>query len=116
MFIDMILKTIPRSLRAVVALIVMVVSIQQAFTALQTLLLPGSGSVGDVIRFTACLVFGVVAAGFFYYYQSLDSVSNGSHQSLETLNAYHEAKNREQRIAENRATPVFSSHDGEIKH
>ncbi len=114
MFIEMILKTIPRSLRAAIALIVMLFSLQQAFLALQVLILPGDDGAGPVVKFVVGFLIGTVAGGAFYYFQSIDDQPTGSHKSLETLNTYHEAEREEQRLRAAKATPVFSNHEGEI--
>ncbi len=110
MFIEMILKTFPRSLRAAGALVVMVICLQQAFTTLQTLLLPDQASGGAAIRFVITLVIGGAAALAFYYFQTIDSQPAKPHE-VEILNRHYESHNQHKGMA----TPVFSSHDGEIK-
>jgi hypothetical protein len=112
MFIEMILKTFPRSLRAAGALVVMVICLQQAFTALQSLLLPDQASAGAVIRFVVTLIVGVAAAIAFYYFQTIDSQPAKPHE-VEILNKHYESQPHNQ--FKGTATPVFSSHDGEIK-
>lgn len=115
MFIDMILKTIPRSLRAGVALLVMLVALSAANNALAPLLVPGGDGIGTVLTFVFGFIIGLVAAGYFYYFQSIDGGEPGAHKPLETLNETHIADQRRQRIENAKAAPVFSSHDGEIK-
>ncbi len=114
MFIDMILKTIPRSIRAAIALVVMLISLQQAFTGLQALILPGDDGAGVLVEFLLELVMGILAGAAFYYFQAIDDQPAVQDKSLETLNNYHEAEREEQRLRAVKATPVFSSHDGEI--
>ncbi len=112
MFIEMILKTFPRSLRAAGALVVMVICLQQAFTSLQTLLLPDQVSGGAIVRFVVTLIIGVAAAIAFYYFQTVDGQTTKPHE-VEILNKHYETQPHSQ--YKGTATPVFSSHDGEIK-
>ena len=112
MLIDMILKTWPRSLRAGVALVVMIVSLQQAFVGLQGLLLPDQGSSLVVIKFVVALIVGVTATIAFYYFQSVDDRSAKPHE-VEILHKYQQSQPHDR--YKGTATPVFSSHQGELK-
>lgn len=112
MFIDMILKTIPRSWRAAAALLVALACVQQVFTRLQSLLLSQGNAGLNGFVFIVALVLGVASTTAFYYFQSVDD-RNVEVGSLETLDKYHRAQAQKERI-ERPATAVFSSHQGEI--
>jgi len=76
MFInDMLFKTIPRSLRAGVALVVMLICLQQAFTSLQSLIVPSEAGVTAwmIVKLGVALLIGIAAAIAFYYFQDVDS-------------------------------------------
>jgi uncharacterized membrane protein YuzA (DUF378 family) len=116
MFIDMILKTFPRTWQAAVALVVMIVALQQAFMGLQAAVMPDSKlGVWGAIKLVVGLIVGLAAAVAFYYFQSqAEQKPAGSVDQLEMLNKYHEAQKKEEALRHT-ATPVFSSHHGEIK-
>ncbi len=85
----------------------------QAYTTLTRILLAESVSAGTIAGFVIVLIVGLAATVIFYYFQSADREKK-NYNSLETLNTYHEAEQREKKLKENKATPVFSSHGGEI--
>jgi hypothetical protein len=115
MFIDMILKTIPRSLRAAAALVVMLICLQQGLTSLQALVTAQDAPPYTAFKFGLAVLVGTAAAVAFYYFQSVDGKPAAQHKELETLNRYHEAERRQQELASHTAKPVFSSHDGAIR-
>jgi hypothetical protein len=85
MFIDMILKTIPRSWRAAVALVGLLLGSGVLLSALQQLVTPGAGA-GAVVKFLLGLVTTVPAAICFYYFQFKDSQAR-AYSDLEVLNS-----------------------------
>ena len=115
MFIDVILKTIPRSLRAAAALVIMLICLQQGLTSLQVLVTTQNAAPYVAFKFGLALLVGIAAAVAFYYFQSIDGRPVARHKELETLNRYHEAERQQQKLASHTATPVFSSHEGEIR-
>jgi hypothetical protein len=115
MFIEMLYKTWPRSWRAAAALLVMLGALSAAYDALIPILMPGPDGILVVFQFIAGTILGLAAAGYFYYYQTVDDEPPGLHKHLETLNNAHVAEEQRKRIEGAKATPVFSSHHGEIK-
>ena len=97
MFIEMILKTIPRSLRAAVALIVMLSALWTVYNMLPAMLVMGEVSFGRVAGFGLGLIIGIAATILFYYFQSVDGEPEGPHKQLETLNKYYEAEQHARR-------------------
>jgi hypothetical protein len=111
MFIEMLFKTLPHSKRAAVALVVMLVTLGRGLATLQALLVPGSQeSVPSTVIGLAALVISLVAAGFFYYFQSVDGQTKKPHE-VEMLDHYYKSEQHKRATA----TPVFSSHEGEVK-
>jgi hypothetical protein len=114
MFIDMILRSLPRSPRALVALVVLWVGGGWMLTGLQDLLLPDeAGYTGGGLQFFGGLVITIAATITFFYFQHQDGEGGKGYSHLETINKYHEAEQRETRIKGAEVTPVFSSHHGE---
>lgn len=110
MFIDMLIKTWPRSWRAAAALLALFVGTGILFDGLQALLLPDQP--GGGFKFFAGLAIALPAVIAFYHYQFMDGGGRTFNQ-LETLDKAYGAQLQEQRIRRSTATPVFSSHHGE---
>lgn len=119
MFINMILKTIPRSPRAAVALLVSLVALWRGTNGLIPLLgVSGRVSGFDTFITVACLAIGTVAGVVFYYFQAQDGERVAKpYDPLEVLNHAQEtmAQHAHEEKLKHAATPVFSSHDGEVK-
>jgi hypothetical protein len=112
MLLSWIVKTIPRSWRALAALLIMLGSVGVAFTALQELFLAAGASTGDVVlRLAIGLIVGLPATAVFYYFQTMDDYKRHSRHELEILNDYADAARRDRVYKESRATPAFTSHD-----
>lgn len=114
MFIDMILKTIPRSIRAGVALVLTFMFLGAGFNELSTLLSADKPSLWLTVKCVGGLLLGSAAAICFYYFQAQDG-GNGHYSDLPTLNRHYKDEQARQRIEGAEVTPVFSSHEGEIK-
>jgi hypothetical protein len=109
MFMDMLSKTIPRSWRAAIALLVTLLAFGRGLSAIQVLVVPDSDKSGLFVSILA-LIIGIVAMIAFFYFQSIDGEPK-KYNELETLNKYYQREQHKQAIAK----PVFSSHEGEIK-
>lgn len=110
MFLELLLKSWPRSWRAAAALVALIVGGGLLLDGLQALVLPEDQTGG--VRFIIGLAIVIPATVCFYQWQFLDGESK-PYQGLETLNKHHEAKRREERIRSAAVTAVFSSHHGE---
>lgn len=106
MFFNMIRAHIPRSLRAGVALAVMVVAISVAFGALVQIAAKPSGS--DWVKLVFGLLFGIPATVCFYVFQAQDGTVKSFEQiQVETLARAGEAK----KIQQPTATPTYPDFD-----
>ena len=111
--IEMILGTIPRSWRAAAALAVLWLGAGWMLTGLQDLVMPDSeGYTGGGLAFGCGLLLTIASGVAFYYWQHMDGEGR-RYNELDTLNKAYEHDEREKRIRQNAATPVFSSHEGE---
>lgn len=116
MFFSWIVRTIPRSIRAFLALLVMLGSLSLLFSALQGLFVPSdAASRTTVIKLIVGLVIGLPATGVFYYFQTMDERKRHGHDRLEILNRYAESDKERRIYADSTAKPVFNSHDGAIE-
>lgn len=106
MFIKMILKTIPRSIRAGVALIVALVLLGSGLKAMQQLLVPGEDSKWTVVKCIGGLLFGLVAMVLFYYFQSIDGETKEFNE-LDTLNKYQESEREKQKLKDVEITHAY---------
>lgn len=106
MFFNMIRAHIPKSLRAGVALVVMVVAISVAFGALVQIAAKPSGS--DWAKLVFGLLLGIPAAICFYMFQAQDgSVKSLEQIQVETLARAGETKKNQQPTA----TPAYPDFD-----
>lgn len=113
MLLSWIVKTIPRSPRAFLALLVMAGSIMLLFSSLTMLFAPaGANATKEAIKFCVGLIIGVPATAVFYYFQHMDEAKSHGKRELEILNNYAEAERRERIYKQSIATPVFNSHTG----
>lgn len=116
MLLSWIVKTIPRSPRAFLALLVMLGSVSLLFSSLTTLFAPtGANTTREALKFIVGLIIGVPATAVFYYFQHMDEAKNHSRRELEILNNYAEAEKRERIYKQSVATPVFTSHGGQVE-
>jgi hypothetical protein len=107
MFLQMILGTIPRSIRAGMALVVMLVAIQQGFSDFSQLVLPGA-SKWKLVLGIFWLIVGLAAVVMFYYFQSVDGEGRGKkYNGLDTLSKAYESQRREKEMKSHVATPAF---------
>lgn len=93
MFFEMIRKTIPHSLRAFIALLVMVFSITMLYNGL-TGMFVANASKDALISFIIGLIVGLPATAAFFYFQAEDqrAIKDGR---LEILNAHAKRAQRE---------------------
>jgi hypothetical protein len=119
MVIEMIRKTIPRSPRAAVALVISLAALWRGTNGLVPLMGIGEKATGlGTLVTVLCLVVSLVAGVVFYYYQARDGVSaTSSYNELEVLNHAQEiaAKQAKEEQLRHAATPVFSSQAGAVK-
>lgn len=102
----MILKTIPKSLRAGVALFVVFVCFYGGLQAFQQLLLPGDDSFWVVAKCVGGLIIGVIAIVFFYYFQSVDG-SGSKYSEIDTLSKYHQTEREKQKLSNVEITHAY---------
>lgn len=115
MLLSWIVKTIPRSPRAFLALLVMVGSVSLLFSSLTALFAPtGANATKEAIKFAVGLMIGVPATAIFYYFQHMDEAKTHGKRELEILNNYAEAEKRERIYKQSVATPVYTSQDGPV--
>jgi hypothetical protein len=116
MLLSWIVKTIPRSPRAFLALLVMLGSVSLMFSSLTMLFAPaGANATKEAIKFAIGLMIGIPATAVFYYFQHMDEAKSHGKRELEILNNYAEAERRRERIyKQSVATPVYTSHDGPV--
>jgi hypothetical protein len=115
MLLSWIVKTIPRSPRAFLALLVMLGSVSLMFSALQALFVPtGVNATNESLKFIVGLIIGVPSTAIFYYFQHMDETKSHGKRELEILNNYAEAERRERVYKQSVATPVYTSHDGPV--
>jgi hypothetical protein len=115
MLLSWIVKTIPRSPRAFLALLVMLGSISLVFSGLIELFVPsGVNTTTVIMKVVVGLAIGLPATAVFYYFQHMDEAKNHNKRELEILNNYAEAKRRERIYKQSVVTPVFTSHDGPV--
>ena len=107
-----IVKTIPRSPRAFLALLVMLGSTSLMFSALQAFFVPtGVNATNEGLKFIVGLVLGVPATAVFYYFQHMDEAKKHGKNELEILNHYVEAERRERVYKESVAKPAYPGLD-----
>jgi len=106
MFLQMILKTIPRSFRAGVALVFLMILMGVGLSALKELATSKTADAWVAARAIGGLILGAVAGVFFYYYQARDE-KPAEYNELETLSKYHEAEWKKSQ------TPLKTSYDFE---
>jgi len=94
MFLQMILKTIPRSVRAAVALVALILLMGIGLSALKEMATSKTAGAWVAIRAIGGLFLGAVAGVFFYYYQERDE-KPAEYNELETLSKYHEAGSKQ---------------------
>lgn len=115
MLLSWIVKTIPRSPRAFLALLVMLGSVSLLFSSLTVLFAPtGANVTKEAIKFAVGLIIGVPATAVFYYFQHMDEAKSHGKRELEILNNYAEAEKRERVYKQSIARPIFTSHDGAV--
>jgi|GEM_PF-4676729 len=108
MFLSMIIKTIPRSPRALLALIVMLGSVSLLLSALTELFAPNNNSpTMSAVKFGVGLAIGLPATVVFYYWQHLDQTKSHEIQKLEVLDRYAEAEKRQRVYKQNTASPAY---------
>lgn len=106
----MILKTIPRSLRAGVALVALIIFLGTGLSSLRQLLIPGDDSVWIVIKCIGGILIGSLAAGIFYYFQTIDQ-GVSSYGGLETLSKYHQDEQSRQLQEKVKIKPAYPKED-----
>jgi hypothetical protein len=88
MYFDLLKTHIPKSLRAAVALVVMVLALGGSFLAVPSLLVPGAPTGRVWAQIIIGMAIGIPAACCFYYFQSIDAKSKDTRQiEIETLAA-----------------------------
>lgn len=102
----MILKTIPRSIRAGVALFLVFVCFYGGLKALQQILVPGEDSLWVQFQCYGGLIVGVGAVIAFYYFQSVDG-NGGGYSELDTLTRYHQAEREKQKMQKTEITHAY---------
>lgn len=116
MLLSWIIKTIPRSPRAFLALLVMLGSVSLIFSALTELFVPSGVNVSEVLmKIVVGLGLGLPATAIFYYFQHLDEAKTHHKRELDILNNYMESEKRDRVYKQSTATSVFDSHSGEVK-
>jgi hypothetical protein len=117
MFLNMLRHAIPRSWRAAVALVICLLFLSPGLSVLQYLVVPLSNSHisgWQVAKQLILLAIGACAGVAFYYFQGKDGAPKNKYSGLEVLNKAEEFRQQEERLKRT-ATPVFSSHEGEVK-
>lgn len=115
MLLSWIIRTIPRSPRAFLALLVMVGSVSLLFSALTSLFDPATNVPGrEALKFAVGLIIGLPATAVFYYFQHMDETNHRGKRELEILNSYAESEKRDWLYKQNAATPVFTSKTGSL--
>lgn len=115
MLLSWIVKTIPRSPRAFLALLIMVGSVSLLFSSLTGLFDPSNvNATREALKFVVGLVIGLPATTVFYYFQHMDETKSHKKHELEILNQYAETEKR--RVYKpSMAKPVFSSQAGAVE-
>lgn len=115
MLLNFIMKFWPRSWRAGAALVVLVISTQQALTNLQQMVMHGMGGEHNalvVAKFFIYLIVAIIATALFYYFQARDGEKpSEKYHPLETLNKYEESRRQQERIKQSQATPAYPAED-----
>ena len=106
MFIEMLLKTIPRSFRAFLALVLTIIFMGVGLDSLRDLILLDTDSSWLVVKCIGGIILGFITTGFFFYYQSLDKTSK-SYNDLETLNKYQQAEREKQKLKDVEITHAY---------
>jgi hypothetical protein len=113
MLLSWIVKTIPRSPRAFLALLVMLGSVSLLFSALTALFAPtGANTAAEGLKFIVGLAIGLPATAVFYYFQHMDEAKVHTKRELDLLNNYVEREKRDRIYKDSKATPVFNSQTG----
>lgn len=95
MLLSWIIKTIPRSPRTFLALLVMLGSVSLIFSALTELFVPsGVNSSVVIMKVVVGLAIGLPATAVFYYFQHMDETNRHNKRELEILNSYMDHQNR----------------------
>lgn len=112
MLLSWIIKTIPRSPHAFLALLVMVGSLSLAFSGLTELFVPtGVNTAKVAMKCIVGLAIGLPATALFYYFQHMDERKRHNASELDILNRYHTSEQLDRVYKDSKATVVFSSHD-----
>lgn len=107
MFGDMFLKTIPRSLRAAVALVVALICLGGAANRFPAIFLGLDPSPMSIVILVLSIVVGIPAMITFYYFQGLDGNTDTKRpQDLEVLHRAHLDNEKRERLSQG-ATPAF---------
>jgi hypothetical protein len=115
MLLSWIIKTIPRSPRAFLALVVMLGSTSLLFSALTELFAPnGVNTTMTAVKFVVGLLIGLPSTALFYYWQHMDQTQVTGVNRLELLNNYAQAEKRDRIFKQSSATPVFTSLGGQV--
>jgi hypothetical protein len=102
------MKTIPRSIRAGIALVVSIVLFSAGLDGLQALVAPGGHSGMDTLKCIGGLLIGTIATVIFYYFQALDGEGSGKgYSEIETLNSYQQSQKEEERYKNVDITPAY---------
>lgn len=116
MLLSWIIKTIPRSPRAFLALLVVVGSISLAFSGLTELFVPNGADTAKVAMMCiAGLAIGLPATALFYFFQHADERQRHDASELDILSKYHEAEQRDRIYKDSHATVIFRGQDIEPK-
>lgn len=115
MLLSIIIKSIPRSPRALLTFVVMLGSTSLLFSALTELFTPsGANAAMSAVKFVVGLAIGLPATALFYYWQHQDQTKTHEMNRLDVLNNYAEAEKRDRIYKQSVATPVFTSQGAPI--
>jgi hypothetical protein len=97
MLLSWIVKTIPRSPRALFMLVIVLGSLAMLFSGLQNLFVPDDGvHTETVVRIVVGVALGLPATVIFYYFQAMDDHRRHDRrqQDLEIMNGYIDSQKR----------------------